>query len=78
MTRRPAVWKKLIWGRLAVPDTWEVALSSAWATARDKREAWERLLRREQAGCAGAASQPAQHARGRSGREARALGARGQ
>src|ERR1700758_1807750 len=33
-------WKKLIWGRLAVPDTWEVALSSG----ADKREAWTRLL----------------------------------
>ena len=35
-----ALWKKLIWGRLAVPDTWEVALSSG----ADKREAWTRLL----------------------------------
>ena len=35
-----AVWKKLIWGRLSVPDTWEVALSSG----ADKREAWQRLL----------------------------------
>src|ERR1700733_6153465 len=34
------VWKKLIWGRLATPDTWEVALSSG----ADKREAWQRLL----------------------------------
>ncbi|HZQ69073.1 MAG TPA: TROVE domain-containing protein [Terriglobales bacterium] len=34
------VWKKLIWGRLTTPDTWEVALSSG----ADKREAWERLL----------------------------------
>src|SRR5690348_6034933 len=34
------VWKKLIWGRLATPDTWEVALSSGG----DNREAWERLL----------------------------------
>src|SRR5215471_7665960 len=34
------VWKKLIWGRLATPDTWEVALSSG----ADKRQAWERLL----------------------------------
>ena len=34
------VWKKLIWGRLAPPDTWEVALSSG----AGKREAWERLL----------------------------------
>src|SRR3954447_1148180 len=35
-----AVWKKLIWGRLTVPDTWEVALSSG----ADKREAWQHLL----------------------------------
>jgi 60 kDa SS-A/Ro ribonucleoprotein len=34
------VWKKLIWGRLATPDTWEIALSSG----ADKREAWQRLL----------------------------------
>ncbi len=34
------VWKKLIWGRLTTPDTWEVTLSSG----ADKREAWERLL----------------------------------
>jgi 60 kDa SS-A/Ro ribonucleoprotein len=33
-------WKKLIWGRLNPPDTWEVALSSG----ADKREAWQRLL----------------------------------
>jgi 60 kDa SS-A/Ro ribonucleoprotein len=34
------VWKKLIWGRLNTPDTWEVALSSGV----DKRGAWQRLL----------------------------------
>jgi len=34
------LWKKLIWGRLNPPDTWEVALSSG----ADKREAWQRLL----------------------------------
>jgi hypothetical protein len=34
------VWKKLIWGRLNPPETWEVALSSG----ADKREAWQRLL----------------------------------
>ncbi len=38
--QQAGVWKKLIWGRLAVPDTWEVALSSG----ADKREAWTRLL----------------------------------
>jgi hypothetical protein len=40
------VWKKLIWGRLSTPDTWEVALSSG----ADKREAWERLLREQKLG----------------------------
>jgi 60 kDa SS-A/Ro ribonucleoprotein len=35
-----SVWKKLIWGRLNAPDTWEVALSSG----ADKREAWQHLL----------------------------------
>jgi 60 kDa SS-A/Ro ribonucleoprotein len=40
------VWKKLVWGRLATPETWEVALSSG----ADKREAWERLLREQKLG----------------------------
>ena len=35
-----AVWKRLIDGSLATPDTWEVALSGG----ADKREAWQRLL----------------------------------
>src|ERR1700733_6269022 len=34
------VWKKLIWGRLSPPDTWEVRLSSG----ADRRGAWQRLL----------------------------------
>jgi hypothetical protein len=34
------VWKKLTWGRLNPPDTWEVALSSG----SNKREVWQRLL----------------------------------
>src|SRR5262252_2621257 len=39
------VWKKLIWGRLTVPETWEVALSAAGAgNGVSKREAWTRLL----------------------------------
>jgi hypothetical protein len=47
--KQAGVWKKLVWGRLATPDTWEVALSAAGATegpdkAQDKRTAWERLL----------------------------------
>ncbi len=50
-----AVWKRLIWGRLSTPDTWEVALSGAGsdgaaAQGADKREAWERLLRDQKLG----------------------------
>jgi fructose-specific component phosphotransferase system IIB-like protein len=40
-----AAWKKLIWGRLVVPDTWEVALSAGGAgNSTGNREAWTRLL----------------------------------
>jgi 60 kDa SS-A/Ro ribonucleoprotein len=35
-----AVWRRLVNGELATPDTWEVALSSGG----DKRAHWERLL----------------------------------
>ena len=35
-----AVWKRLVDGELAAPDTWEVALSAGG----DRREQWERLL----------------------------------
>jgi len=35
-----ALWKRLIDGELATPDTWEVALSAGG----DKRSSWERLL----------------------------------
>lgn len=35
-----ALWKRLINGELATPDTWEVALSSR----ADKKTTWERLL----------------------------------
>ena len=41
-----AVWKKLVSGALATPDTWEVALSSG----ADKRDAWERLLGEQKLG----------------------------
>jgi TROVE domain len=41
-----AVWKRLIWGRLTMPDTWEVALSSG----ANKREAWERMLTEQKLG----------------------------
>ena len=45
------VWKKLVWGRLATPDTWEVALSESGKDGgADKREAWERLLREQKLG----------------------------
>jgi 60 kDa SS-A/Ro ribonucleoprotein len=40
------LWRKLIWGRLNTPDTWEVALSSG----ADKREAWDRLLKEQKLG----------------------------
>jgi 60 kDa SS-A/Ro ribonucleoprotein len=45
------VWKKLVWGRLSTPDTWEVALSSSGQSgSADTREAWERLLREQKLG----------------------------
>lgn len=40
------LWKRLVDGQLATPDTWEVALS----TGDDKREVWERLLRENKLG----------------------------
>ena len=40
------LWRKLVAGELATPDTWEVALSAG----ADKREAWERLLREKKLG----------------------------
>jgi hypothetical protein len=42
-----ALWKRLIAGELATPDTWEVALSTGKdrdGQAADKRSTWERLL----------------------------------
>ena len=41
-----ALWKQLVEGELATPDTWEVALSGG----ADKREAFERLLRENKLG----------------------------
>lgn len=41
-----AVWKQLVDGTLAAPDTWEVALSAG----ADKKGTWERLLREGQLG----------------------------
>jgi 60 kDa SS-A/Ro ribonucleoprotein len=43
-----ALWKRLIAGELATPDTWEVALSAS--QGEGKREAWERLLRENKLG----------------------------
>jgi hypothetical protein len=40
------LWKRLVAGGLAAPDTWEVALSGG----ADKRETWERLLRERKLG----------------------------
>ena len=41
-----ALWKRLVDGKLATPDTWEVNLS----TGKDKRETWERLLQEKKLG----------------------------
>lgn len=41
-----AVWKRLIDGTLAAPDTWEVALSAG----ADKKATWERLIREQKLG----------------------------
>lgn len=43
-----AMWKRLIDGQLATPDTWEVAISAA--KPEEKRAAWERLLEEEKLG----------------------------
>lgn len=40
------IWKRLVAGTLATPDTWEVALSAG----KDKRATWERLLVEKQLG----------------------------
>ncbi|HKE30251.1 MAG TPA: TROVE domain-containing protein [Candidatus Angelobacter sp.] len=40
------LWKRLVDGELATPDTWEVSLSAG----ADKHEAWERLLRENKLG----------------------------
>jgi 60 kDa SS-A/Ro ribonucleoprotein len=45
-TEQAQLWKRLIEGQLATPDTWEVALSSG----ASKRETWERLLRERKLG----------------------------
>jgi hypothetical protein len=40
------LWKRLIDRKMAVPDTWEVALSAG----KDKKETWERLLSEDKLG----------------------------
>jgi len=40
------VWKQLIDGKLAAPDTWEVALSAG----KNKKETWERLIKEKSLG----------------------------
>jgi 60 kDa SS-A/Ro ribonucleoprotein len=42
------LWKRLVSGTLATPDTWEVALSAT--KGEGKKEAWERLLREKKLG----------------------------
>src|SRR3990167_1275895 len=39
-TEQAAIWKQLVDGTLAAPDTWEVALSAG----QDKKATWERLI----------------------------------
>jgi len=43
-----ALWKRLIAGELAAPDTWEVSLSAKSGLSR--KEKWERLLRENRLG----------------------------
>lgn len=45
-----ALWKRLIDGTLATPDTWEVGLSATKGDAKAKRAEWTRLLREEKLG----------------------------
>ncbi len=40
------IWKSLVEGKLAPPDTWEVALSAG----KEKREVWERLIQQRKLG----------------------------
>lgn len=39
-----ALWKRLIDGTLATPDTWEVILAAAGAKGQSKTDAWEQVL----------------------------------
>jgi hypothetical protein len=42
------LWKRLVEGKLAIPDTWEVSLSAT--KGEGKKEAWERLLAEDKLG----------------------------
>ncbi len=44
-----ALWKRLIEGKLAIPDTWEVAIS-ACKTVEEKKAAWTRLISEKKLG----------------------------
>ncbi len=55
------LWRKLVKGELATPDTWEVELSKGG----DKKTSWTRLLSRAEARRAGDAPQHPEHARSR-------------
>ena len=41
-----ALWKRVLTGTLATPDTWEVEISSS----KDKKASWERLLKEDKLG----------------------------
>lgn len=45
-----ALWKRLIDGKLATPDTWEVGISAAKGNAEATRQEWTRLLIEEKLG----------------------------
>ena len=54
-TEQAAVWKRLVEGSLATPDTWEVALSAAGRNGEaghgeSRQQVWERLLRERRLG----------------------------
>ena len=55
------IWKQLVDGKLASPDTWEVSLSSG----KDKRETFERLIAENKLGGLALLAQSAPDAEGR-------------
>ena len=44
------LWKRLVDGKLATPDTWEVGISAAKGNAEATKAEWTRLLREEKLG----------------------------